>query len=87
MYVFKKKHQRFQVLYGMICSMYKALRVVGVSACYARSQGIIHWNDRCSRWSNMLGTNRRPANDKSSMLQENKNRDGACTYVRTKYLR
>ena len=41
------------------------------SARYARSQGRMERNDRCSRWSNIWGANRRPANVKSSMLQEN----------------
>ena len=37
--------------------VYKALRVAGGSARYARSQGIIYWNGRCSRWSSILGAN------------------------------
>ena len=37
--------------------VYKALRVAGGSARYARSQGIIDWNGRCSRWSSILGAN------------------------------
>ena len=32
--------------------MYKALRVAGGSARYARSQGRMEHNNRCSRWSN-----------------------------------
>ena len=54
----------------------------------ARSQGRMDWNDRqidvVSRWSNILGGNRRLANAKSSMLQENK-RDAACMYVQTSF--
>ena len=39
----------------------------------------IEENDRCSKWSNVFGANRRLANAKSSMLQEN-NPDAACMY-------
>ena len=42
----------------------------------------IEENDRCSKWSNVFGANRRLANAKSSMLQEN-NPDAACMYVHT----
>ena len=40
--------------------------------------------DRCSRWSNILGANRRLANAKSSCLQEN-NADAACMCVHTSF--
>ena len=41
-------------------------------------------NGRCSRWSNILGANRRLANAKISMLQEI-NPDAACMYVHTSF--
>ena len=47
------------------------------SARRARSQG-------CSTWSNILGANRRLANAKSSMLQEN-NPAAASMYVHTSF--
>ena len=51
---------------------------------HARSQARMEWsNDICSRWSNILGANRRLANAKSAMLQEN-NPDAACMYVYTR---
>ena len=53
----------------------RSLRVA--AARYARSQGRMERNDRCSRWSHILGASRLPANAKSSMLQEN-NPDAAC---------
>ena len=61
--------------------VYKALPVAGGSACYARSQGRTERKDKRSRWSNILGSNRRLANAKSSMLQESNH--APCTYVRT----
>ena len=43
------------------------------------------WNDdRCSRWSNILGANRRLANAKSCMLQGN-SRSAACMYVHASF--
>ena len=43
------------------------------------------WNDdRCSRWSNILGANRRLANAKSCMLQGNR-RSAACMYVHASF--
>ena len=67
--------------------IYKALRVADGSARYARSQGKNGlerqmYGSTYSRWSNILGANRRLANTKSSMLQEN-NPDAACMYVHT----
>ena len=62
----------------------KVLRVARGSARYARSQGGMDCNyrqiDVICRWSNVLRANRRLANAKSSMLQENK-RDAACMYT------
>ena len=55
---------------------------VSIARRFARSQGRMERNDRCSRWSNVLGANRRLANANSSMLQEN-NPDAACVYVHT----
>ena len=47
-------------------------------ASYARSHGRMERDhDKCSRWSNIFGANRRLANPKISMLQEN-NPDAAC---------
>ena len=43
---------------------YKALRVAGGSARYARSPGRMERNDRCSRWSDNFRSNRRLANVK-----------------------
>ena len=67
-----------------VCSIYvyvyKALRVAGGTDRYARSQGRMERDDICGRWSNISGANRRLANAKSSMLQEN-NPDAACMYV------
>ena len=62
-----------------------ALRVAGGYARYARSQGIFDSYQTLyvvSRWSNILGANRRHAIAKSSMLQENK-LDVACMYIYT----
>ena len=42
------------------------------------------WSYVVIRWSNILGANRRLANAKISMLQENK-RDAACVYVHTSF--
>ena len=64
----------------MLGRVHKALRVAPVSARYARSQGRMDWNDICSRGSNILGANRRLANVKNSMVQEN-NQDAAYMYV------
>ena len=41
-------------------------------------------NDRCDRWSNILGANRRFAIAKSSIRQENYP-DAACLYVHTSF--
>ena len=65
---------------------HRALRVAGGSARYARSQGRSERNDRFSTWSNILGANRRPANAKSSMLQENNpNAAQSMNIIRTYY--
>ena len=61
---------------------YKALRFAGGSARYPGSQARMKRNDGCSRWSNIFGANRRLANAKSSVLEEN-NPDAACMYVHT----
>ena len=76
----------------LLCTMVPASIVQGASrsggsARYARSQVRMDWNNRQiyiyvpSRWCNILGANRRLANAKSAMLQENK-RDAACMYIR-----
>ena len=62
-----------------IIHLYKALRVASGPACYSRSQRKMGRNEMVSI---ILGVNRRLANAKSAMLQEN-NPDPACMYVRT----
>ena len=62
--------------YCCCCTAIAVYRYSG-SARDARSQRSMDWNDRY-----ILGANRRLANAKSSMLQENK-RDAACMYVHT----
>ena len=67
--------------------IYKALRVAGrFRPLTLAHKEEIDWNDRCSRWSNVLGANRRIADAKSSMLQEIKP-DAACMYVLTVLIR
>ena len=60
-----------------ICTRYKVLRVAVPSATLAHKEEWIGMTDIVSRWSNILGANKRLANAQSSMLQENK-RDTAC---------
>ena len=47
----------------------------------ARSQGRIERNDRCGRWPNIVGANRRLANAKSFILQENNPDAASMLYV------